>query len=245
MAQHRLLVLLLPALLGLVQLGTARASNPYLEVPPEGEARASRASGYANLSNAQAFAELRKRGIHFESATPPLPGVRAPIRLSGPLRGVTIHSSLPAEEARETPFDILDARLALALDDFCGLLARHDIVEIVHFTIYRPAAQKAEDANAPQTRHPGGMAIDVGAFKKKNGQWLAVGPHWPAKIGSKTCGSGARTIKSRPARELISIVCEASDLRVFHYMLTPHFDAAHSDHLHLEIKPGVRWFLVN
>jgi len=28
-------------------------------------------------------------------------------------------------------------------------------------------------------------------------------------------------------------------------MLTPHFDPAHADHLHLEIKPQVKWFLVN
>jgi hypothetical protein len=27
--------------------------------------------------------------------------------------------------------------------------------------------------------------------------------------------------------------------------LTPHFDQAHADHLHMEIKPGVKWFLIN
>ena len=43
----------------------------------------------------------------------------------------------------------------------------------------------------------------------------------------------------------MSIVCEAADARIFTYMLSPHFDKAHSDHLHLEIKPQVKWFLVN
>jgi hypothetical protein len=38
-------------------------------------------------------------------------------------------------------------------------------------------------------------------------------------------------------------VCEASDLGVFTYVLTPNYDAAHVDHFHMEIKPGVRWFL--
>jgi hypothetical protein len=28
-------------------------------------------------------------------------------------------------------------------------------------------------------------------------------------------------------------------------MLSPHYDGAHADHWHLEIKPGVKWFLVN
>jgi hypothetical protein len=44
---------------------------------------------------------------------------------------------------------------------------------------------------------------------------------------------------------LVSILCETSDQRVFHYMLSPHFNDEHHDHFHLEIKPGVKWFLVN
>jgi len=233
------------AALCLSSSGSALASNKYLEIPETDEVESSRAHYYANLGNAEAFAELARRGIAYEPASPPMPGVRAPIRLKGALNGVWIHSSLPEAERATTPFEILDARLALALDDFTALLARHGIVEIVHFTMYRPAGTRVEDPNAPQARHPGGMAIDVGGMKKKNGQWLAVGPQWPAHVGAQTCGRGARSLKSRAARELVSIVCEASDLRIFHYMLTPHFDPAHADHLHLEIKPGVKWFLVN
>ena len=37
------------------------------------------------MTNDQAYAELGARRIPFEAATPPLPGVRAPIRLRGPL----------------------------------------------------------------------------------------------------------------------------------------------------------------
>jgi hypothetical protein len=241
----RLTRCLLGAAFCLLLNAPAAASNKYLEIPVATEVETSRAHKYANLSNAEAFAELARRGIRYEAATPPQPGVRAPIRLLGPLNGVLIHSSLPPEQRATTPFEILDARLAIALDDFTALLARHGIVEIVHFTMYRPAGARTEDPNAPQSRHPGGMAIDVGGLKKQNGQWLAIGPHWPASVGAQTCGRGARSLKSRSARELVSIVCEAADLRIFHYMLTPHFDPAHADHLHLEIKPQVKWFLVN
>ncbi|MFO7181749.1 MAG: extensin family protein [Pseudomonadota bacterium] len=229
----------------LVSSFEARAANPYLEIPPEAEVRASPAHTYANMTNAEAFAELDRRGVAYEHATPPRPGVRAPIRLRGPLHGVHIHSSLPRSEWATTPYEILDARLALVLDDFCALLARHDIVEIVHFTMYRMPTEHSPDPEAPQIRHPGGMAIDVGALRKRNGQWLSIGPQWPPAIGARTCGPGARAMPSRSARELVSIVCEAADLRLFHFMLTPHFDDAHADHLHLEIKPGSRWFLVN
>jgi hypothetical protein len=241
----RPLRLVLAASLALLLQGPAAASNKYLEIPAGPEAETSRAHQYANLSNSEAYAELARRGIGYRPATPPQPGVRAPIRLTGPLNGVLIHSSLPPEERATTPFEILDARLALALDDFTALLARHGVVEIVHFTMYRPAGALTADPNLPQSRHPGGMAIDVGGLKKQNGQWLAIGPHWPASVGAQTCGRGARSLKSRAARELVSIVCEAADLRIFHYMLTPHFDPAHADHLHLEIKASVKWFLVN
>lgn len=224
---------------------TSSASNKYLEVPAPAVADHSRASTYANLTNEQAFAEIERRGIAYTPTTPPAPGVRAPVRLAGPLHGVTIRSALDEEQRKDTPFEILDARLVLALDDFCRILALHDIVEVVHFTIYRPAQVRADDPNGPQTRHPGGLAIDVGALKKRNGYWLPVGPNWPAKIGAKTCGTGGRAFSEHRGRELLSIVCEAADQRVFHYMLTPHFDAAHADHWHLEIKPGVKWFLVN
>jgi len=232
------------ALSTIARSGAAAGTNKFLEVPPEEEAAASRAFRYANLSNEDALAELTRREIPFVQVEP-VPGVRLPIRLTGRLQGVWIHSVLPAEERKTTPFEILDGRLALALDDFSAILAAHGFVEVVHFTMYRPPHEGPADEGKDRHRHPGGMAIDLGAMKKESGHWVAVGPHWPSEIGAKTCGEGGRVLKGRRGRELLSVACEAADLRIFHYMLTPHFDDPHADHLHLEIKVGVKWFLVN
>ena len=218
--------------------------NAYLEVPDRAFAESTLAYRYANLSDEEALAELARRRIDWVPAKPPLPGVRTPIRLAGPLRGVSIHSSLPPAERADSAFEILDARLALALDDFCALLGRHDIVELVHYTMYRPPAETPAEGQKP-IRHPAGLAIDVGALRKRDGSWLAVGPHWPSNIGAKTCGDGAVEHWTREARELVSIVCEATDERLFHFALTPDFDAAHADHVHLEIKPQAHSFIVN
>jgi hypothetical protein len=223
---------------------SVRSVGSRLVIPSRDVAEQALAFHYANLDDAEVLAELDRRGIRWQPASPPLPGVRTPIRLSGPLHGVTIRSTLPERERRTSVFEILDGRLALALDDFCALLARHDVVELVHYTMYRPPGELPADLNK-QIRHPAGLAIDVGALRKADGRWLAVGPHWPSDIGAKTCGEGAREHWSRPGREIVSIACEAADLRMFHFILTPHFDAAHADHLHLEIKPDTRWFLVN
>lgn len=240
--RHVASLLVVPTLLGVSTAERAAlANNRYLESPPEAESLDSPAYRYANMTNREAFEELDRRGVPYRKIAATR-GVRAPIRLTGPIRGVLIRSTLPETEWETTPYNVLDARLALALDDLCRVLAQHDVVEVIHFTMYRSPG-KTQDRYG--YRHPGGLAIDLGAVKKANGEWLNVGPHWPSELGAKTCGLGARKLIGRRGRELMSILCEVSDQRIFHYMLSPHFDEPHSDHFHLEIKPGVKWFLVN
>jgi len=224
---------------------TAAAADTHLEIPPPAVAEQSRAYAYANLSDDRALAELVRRRLPHTRIEESVAGVRTPVRLSGPLHGVTIHSSLPKEVRATTPFEILDARLALALDDFCEILANHDVIEVVHFTIYRPNDSGSPEKNGGLPRHAGGVAIDVGALKKRGGSFLTVLADWPAAIGARTCGTGARKILGRKGRELMSILCEAADSRLFNVVLTPHFNRAHHDHVHLEIKADVKWFLVH
>lgn len=383
---------LLALSLGVVEPSRAEAASPFLVVPEPGVAELTPAYRYANMTDEEAFAELDKRQILY-TRLGAVHGVRAPIRLTGRLRGVYFHSALPPEQRVTSIFEILDARLALALDDFAAVLAHHDIDEVVHYTMYRPnvarpghddhgdedqsksaraepsarkrsaekpkaAAAPTEDPPAapksksspsartnttgipapaatantkkslagkasldskkgreapstskkqksstglapksaaapilvaapkssaapqssaaptapkastsrrsgpvastknagqsprprtswapPGTRHPAGLAIDVGMLRKRDGRWLSVASHFHGKIGDKTCGAGVSLPQDPDAKELRSIVCEASDLGIFTYVLTPNYNAAHADHYHMEIKPGVRWFL--
>ncbi|HLM73038.1 MAG TPA: extensin family protein [Polyangiaceae bacterium] len=409
--------------LGVIEPAPAEAASPFLVVPEPGVAELTPAYRYANMTDDEALAELDKRQILY-SRVGPVPGVRAPIRLTGRLHGVYFHSSLPPEQRVTSIFEILDARLALALDDFAAVLAQHDIDEVVHYTMYRPnvarpgqddhadhadqggkrarsrgadadkaaekkteapklAALESESANAnakkpagakqkqtqsqsqgqksapkapapeskpaeptgkailsksslsgakgsldssskkssqkapstakqksaaalppkspaplaspasptsptsssaqpkaskpastlpkagislpkspvaavkspgqtprartswapPGTRHPAGLAIDVGLLRKRDGRWLSVAGHFHGKIGDKTCGPGVSLPEAEDARELRAIVCESEGLGIFTYVLTPNYNAAHADHYHMEIKPGVRWFL--
>jgi len=356
---------------------TAHAGSPYLVIPTPQEAESTPAYRYANMTNEQAFAELDRRKVLY-ARVGPTGDVRAPIRLVSRLHGVYFHGALPPEKRATSMFEILDARMALALDDFAVVLEKHDIDEVVHYTMYRPnvappgarkkgdkksrkgdkrpkkankkahkkadkkagkpksrkpkaspkkaspkkATPKKRDkakkpakrrrgaslesrdeqgetffastlakkgpnkkkASKPRrrhkstgktsavkpkgshahrrkhskragpppkrtswaplgTRHPGGLAIDVGGMKKKDGTWLSVANHFQGKLGSQTCGAGAPVPKSPQARELRAIACECLDAGVFTYVLTPNFDAAHVDHYHMEIKPGVKWFL--
>jgi len=370
----------------------AAAASPYLYVPTKEFLEASPAHRYANMTNAEVFAELDRRAVPYRKVDP-IKGVKAPVRLTGKLHGVHVHSSLPEAKRATSIFENLDARLALTLDDFCALLERHDIVEVVHYTMYRPNVPKpgtkkkakgkgkskttrpggrkgkapakkkapagtktpekkkgaqtlgkgsqapkkkttskahpkkqkgapkkkgkapestrkttkkkspAKPASAtkgsskktgkkatkgsskktkgtakrkrsakgtkgrrpgnkkrskrgkptkqakqrawapPGTRHPAGLAIDVGGLRKRDGRWLSVAHHFNGRIGARTCGATAKPGRTPAARELRSIVCEAADLGLFTYVLTPNYDAPHADHFHMEIRGDVRWFL--
>ena len=280
----------------------AEASDPYLVVPAAEVVDQSPAYRYANMGEQQALDELDRRKILYQR-TERHGVVRTPIRLTGRLHGVHIHSALPEHERPTTPFEICDARFALALDDFAAQLAVRGIVELVHYTMYRPSAESTapavsaawagslsrlasqkywlgasfENAKAPGTakiaqtgkrsaskpaasgsrsasspprimtgpsRHSLGLAIDLGAFVKHDGSVLRVGSHFLGKIGVQTCGPGSLPPNEpSSARELWDIVCDAFDAKVFTYVLTPNFDQPHHDHFHMEINPGVRWFL--
>lgn len=379
-----------------------KASSPFLSVPDPATVETTAAYRYANMTNDEAIAELNRRSLPYVIVADPVPGVRAPIRLTGRLHGVLVHSGMPANQRTTSPFEILDARLALALDDFTAILEKHDIDEIEHFSMYRPnvahkpappkirippvvhkpaetlpnkpdeptaklpadkppttpiakrnkiiiprvakkptatsqpkkpqpkiiirpktkpkvapvaaekpivpapvkgqekpaqrnvgkaglgpkttasdmkkgAKQKApgesddtaetnkpveivteppekEAVSAKQTtpavapagtRHPGGLAIDVGKLRKKDGTWITVAAHFHGKIGDKACGEDAPVPANIEARELRALVCEAMGNHIFTYVLTPNYNAAHADHFHMEIKPGVKWFLVH
>jgi extensin-like protein len=341
----------------------AAAAVPAATVPEQGDA----AHRYANLSNDEAYAELDRRGIQYEKLGT-FYQVRAPIRLRGRLHGVEVHSVLPPEERAKSPFEVLDARLALALDDFCTILEQHDIVELVHYTMYRPnvakpgeaeddeeAAESAEgegddDAAPPKkkskkdkeparkektakkgkakrdlgkgatgekkrssgakhaqktkkaapkkatpkkaakpkketkkdaapkkhkhgkkghdeeveetsdpkstayfkkmnwappgTRHPAGLAIDVGALRKRDGTWLRISQHFQGRVGAATCGTNAHPPATDMGRELWALACEASSLGLFTYVLTPNYDASHVDHFHMEIRGDVPFLRV-
>jgi len=85
---------------------------------------------YAGLDRDACEGELTRRGVPFVRGEI-TEGVRAPVRLRGPVRGVSIHSGLPPKERERSIYETFDCRLVLALDDFAGLIAQREVVEIL------------------------------------------------------------------------------------------------------------------
>lgn len=218
------------AALGVLQTatGTANASS------------APASARYASLDRASCEAELVRRRISFDRV-PEARGVLAPVRLTGPLSGVTYRSMLPAAQRRTSPYEIYDCRLVLALDDYARILARHDIVEVVHYSVYRPPPARWTGLGR---RHAGALAIDAGLFRTRSGETISVEKDFrAARLGAKTCGVSTAGLPAT-AVTLREIVCQAADARLFNVLLTPHYNWQHRNHFHLEVTAGVKWILV-
>lgn len=220
---------------------------------------------YAAMSAEQCRAALERRKIAFEPVRR-APGVLAPVRLPQGVGGVLYRTALPAHQRASNPNDVFDCRLALALSDFSRILRVHDVAEVLMYSAWRPPPAAWPEGKLAR-RHPGGLAIDPYRFVKRRvddafaEEWLDVERDFVGRRGAPVCGEGAGKPAGRgargatgrgtsglpadaAARELRSIVCEAADQHIFTSILTPNYDRAHKNHLHLEVTPGVQWQLV-
>jgi hypothetical protein len=199
---------------------------------------------YGELTQEACEAELTKREIGF-TRVDEARGVRAPVRLTGRLHGVAFNTDEKPEQRDASVYMIADCRLALAMDDFAQILATHDVVEVRHYSMWRPPA-KDWPADKEGTRHAGALALDAGRFTKSDGKVLDVVKDFHGRIGAKTCGDGAGPKPPSPdSLELRAILCETAAAHLFNVMLTPNFNRPHRNHFHLEVTEGVKWFLLH
>lgn len=203
------------------------------------------ATRYGRMSSRACLAEVKKRKLPVV-ALGPVRGIPIPVRITGELHGVRVHSGLPKSQWTTSPYEIVDCRLALAIDDFTALLANHDVVELVHMSAYRPPPKKWP-AEKPGKRHGAGMALDAAVFIKRDGSKLIVEKHFKGHRRSAPCPRVVHA-KSAPkapeTKEIREIFCEAREHGVFHVMLSPNFNWAHRNHFHLEVAQNPRWFYV-
>ena len=204
------------------------------------------AQHYAGLDRGSCEAELLRRKISFERVSDAR-GVIAPVRLTGRLGSeearVSFHSMIPEAQRKTSPYEIYDCRLVLALDDWARILAKHDITEVIHYSVYRPPPAK-QMVHGAGRRHSGALAIDAAIFKTKEGKTIGVEKDFHGRIGAKTCGVPTTGLSS-DAVTLRQLVCSAADAQLFNVLLTPDYNYPHRNHFHLEVAAGVRWVMVH
>jgi hypothetical protein len=180
---------------------------------------------------------LARAGVHFETLSErAAPGVQWPIRLRGPVGGVSFE---PLDG--NATHAILDCRLGLALVRWSKDLRRAGVRRVDHYSMYRPFARIGGDGAV--SGHAHGMAIDAARFTLDNGIAVDVLDDWEGrKRGQAPCP--LRRDESRGSRLLRGITCAAVDEKLFEVVLTPHYNKAHENHVHLECKPEVSWTYV-
>jgi hypothetical protein len=209
-----------------------RRTNPLVVFPEKPERL--RAVRYARMASDRCLAELRSRGVEFEPA-PPLRRVETPIVLRGDLRGVVFARTF---EPKTAPVPVMDCRLALALDDLAVIASDRGIQEIRYSSIHRQRGRRGGRG------HAAGTAIDIDELVLRDGTVLNVLHDFEKhRIGAKTCGADAPRPKGAKAVQLRDVVCAVDEAASFNLVLTPHYDHRHRDHLHLEVRGGIDWFL--
>lgn len=198
---------------------------------------------YGAMSVADCEAELGNRHIGYTKET--AKGVLDPVRLTGTLHGVEFRTDASDAKRADSPYEIVDCREVLAMDDFAQILEKHDIVQVRHYSMYRPPPKSwADDKIGGQ--HNGGLALDAGRFTKKDGSVLDVLKDFHGKIGDPTCGDNAGPHPATDnAKELRDILCTTVEAHLFNVVLTPDFNRPHRNHFHLEVMANVKWFLVH
>lgn len=197
-----------------------------------------RAHQYASASALFCFMELEERGVPFERLDA-VRGVAAPLRLTGPVRGVMFTAAWADIYEAPSEADVLDCPLALAIDDLASVLADRDVVSAEYLSLYR------HGRFVPGKRHPAGRAVDISAVELSDGTRFSVHEHFFGRVGHQTCGAGADPPRrEHPGAEFWrDVSCRLDALGSFNLVLTPNYDRGHRDHLHLEVRSGVSWRL--
>lgn len=177
---------------------------------------------------------LAARGVRFEVAE--AGGVRMPLRLRGPIGGVTFEP----DNGSET-HEILDCRLAHALFAWAADLRARGVVRVEHYSMYRPGARVAGRSRI--SGHAHGMAIDAARFTLDDGTLLDVLTDWEGRE-RRGAPCPMRPDEGFGSRTLRAITCDAVDRTRFQVVITPHHDRSHANHVHLELKPEVDWTYV-
>lgn len=190
------------------------------------------AARYANLSPAQCRKELARRKLPFKRQ-PETKGIATALRFTDTLRGVRFITA-----PGNSPFGLLDCRLALTLDDLADLLSRHGVVSLRVDNFYRRMAKLP--GSRKRSQHAYGLAMDLTEVTFADGHPVNVEASWGAEVGSTACGPEA-TFDGGPGLPLRNLICDIAAGGYFHHILTPCHDLAHRNHIHLDIQRNNRW----
>lgn len=188
---------------------------------------------------------LAAEGVAFEPTS--ARGVVDAVKLKGTLHGVLFASGT----ATTTMTDPVACAFAHTLLRFADLLKAHGYVRVgtLGSYCYRcccawSATNFCRGLTDPEpscgtsgySNHSWGRAIDVRYLYRADGTRRDVNDpaQWVQYATTETCTKGIAA-QSGTSLELYQLACDATAQKVFGTVLTPNYNAAHRDHLHMDI----------
>lgn len=193
------------------------AADPVKPVQPE-------------ASPATCYAALRAAGVSYRVLSDATAdSIAAPILLTGPILGLRVHGTGKLDAVT----NYLDCRLAQTLLTWAPLLQARGIVGIEHYSMYRSEA--VVGSSTKQSGHATGRAIDVAKLELSDGRTLSVLDDWKNRASG---GDPCKPWPDAPAGKMLrGLVCDAASRGLFQIVVTPHYNEAHGNHVHLEVEP--------
>ncbi|MEN8219676.1 MAG: extensin family protein [Pseudomonadota bacterium] len=184
--------------------------------------------GIISLTEEECLSILRSHDVQFEQLND-IEDVQTAIRVNSPLGGVIVEYQWNSET-----HSIMDCRLAVALLAWAPTLRRFGITRLRHLRVYSPGVLITKSGRT--SSHAWALAIDAAYFERENAPNLKVERDWTdSEKGVAPCPP--REWESANLHILRTLVCEAAENGLFQIILTPHYNAAHYNHLHLEVSP--------
>jgi hypothetical protein len=113
------------------------------------------------------------------------------------------------------------------------VLQEHGVAQVNLGTMYRRGSKLR---SRKLSQHAHALAADILGFQLEDGRDLVIERDFAGEIGEPVCGPDSRLNESTAeAIALRNLVCDLARHQLFHYMLTPNYDGAHHDHLHVDI----------
>jgi hypothetical protein len=182
---------------------------------------------------AQCFAELSIDGVEaarweldVDNEGGTLCWVEAPLRVGPTINGVGLRYN---SDATVLPVKV-DCAMAKALNRFTALVAERDIVEVVHIGTYNC---RYIAGTHTLSEHSFARAIDVAELVAADGTVYNVEDHWEHDTDSP---------ETREGQFLWQLANDLFDQEIFNVILTPNYNAAHDNHLHVDLSTWGRFF---
>lgn len=180
---------------------------------------------------------LREREVEFVAVRrDEAPEVAIPVRLRGPIAGVAFTIPWSADLERDH-HAIWDCRLVAAMIPLAEWLHARGVTEVQYFSALRRGKIVQQ---RPKSQHNIGLAFDLLAIRRGNEPAAKVEDHYPRRTLRRCPAPGRTGAGAEPADLFLGLVCLASDRGLVHTLLTPDYDRAHANHLHLDLKAGQR-----